>query len=178
MIRGAAVTVVLAGALSACHFGAGTGTKQSGSQQHAGSTPSTPPVSPSLDDKLGRLRTSDLSSTSTLKALYPGNVRLSLASDPNAASTNANCASDVNFDVVVSTDGSPVAWRAATSDNSDIYLGYQVGGFEVTPKSGVLQGGETATVHVSGGNYSFQTFWIAAMDVQGGSETLEVDCVQ
>src|SRR5262245_11706307 len=93
VIRAVALTVVVAAALSACHLGGASEAKQSGGHQRAGSAPSTPAQSP--DDKLGRLRTSDLSSSSTLKALYPGSVRLSLASNPNAGSTNANCASDV-----------------------------------------------------------------------------------
>jgi hypothetical protein len=158
-VRGVSIAV-LVGMLTACHFGSGAGNSVNPPPPSSSSSPSP---SPTVD----------------LAALYPGQVGVHFASDPGASSKTVDCAGGVNFDIVVTTDGRPVKWKAGSSDNSNNFVGNPIGGIDVTPDSGTLQGGETATVHVSGAPSSpVQTFWIGATDVRGSGATLQVDCAQ
>jgi hypothetical protein len=159
MIR-SAVAAMLACTLSACHLGGG----------------STPPANTSPSSSIPSAQPS--ASSVDLAAQYPGQVGVHFASDPGASSKTVDCTS-VNFDIVVGTDGRPVDWKAAATDNANIFIGNLIGGVDVAPASGTLQGGETTTVHVSGApNSPMQTFWIGATDVRGCGATLEVDCAQ
>jgi hypothetical protein len=160
VVRGAAAAA-LACTLASCHIGLGTAAKKP--------TPAPPRPASSAP--------SSAPSSVDLAALYPGQVGLRFASDGSASSQTVDCRADVNFDVVVSTDGRPVEWKAASSDNVNNFIGNPIGGIDVAPASGTLQGGETATVHVSGAPTGIiQTFWIGVTDVRGSGATLEVDC--
>lgn len=154
-----AVAAALVCALSACHSGSGSGDGPPATPR-ASQPASTPPSSAPVDES----------------ALFPGQVGLHFASDPSASSITIDC-SGVSFDVTVGTDGQPVKWNAATSDNVNNFIGHPIGGLDVSPASGTLPGGGTATVHVSGGVTSLiDMFWIGVTDVRGSGADLEVDC--
>lgn len=155
-----AAAAVAACALSACHSGAGGTANKPPTTPRASHPASAEPSSPAVDEA----------------AQYPGQVSLHFASDPSASSITVDC-SGVNFDVTVGTDGQPVKWQAATSDDVNNFIGHPIGGLDVSPASGTLGGGETTTVHVSGGVTSLiDMFWIGVTDVRGSGATLEVDC--
>lgn len=155
-----AVAAVLAYALAACHSGSGDG---------SGDRPPTRP-------QASQPASAEPSQTVDLAAQFPGQVSLHFASDPGASSITIDC-SGASFDVTVGTDGRPVQWQAATSDNANNFIGRPIGGLDVSPASGTLPGGGTATVHVSGAPTSLiDSFWIGVTDVRGSGATLEVDC--
>lgn len=157
MIRGTAAAM-LACTLSACHLGGGSNPPPT-------TTPTSTQPSPSV-------------SSVDLAALYPGQVSVHFASDPSASSKTVDCAG-INFDIVVGTDGQPVDWTATATDTANNFVGNPIGGIDVQPATGTLQGGQMATVHVSGApNSPIQAFWIGATDVRGSGATLEVDCAQ
>jgi len=155
----AAATIAVS-MLSACHSGSagsGDGTRTTPPASHPASAP---PSSAPVDES----------------AQFPGQVSLHFASNPSASSITVDC-SGVNFDVTVGTDGQPVKWHAATSDDVNNFIGHPIGGLDVSPAAGTLAGGETATVHVSGGVTDLiDMFWIGVTDVRGSGATLEVDC--
>jgi len=109
-------------------------------------------------------------------ALYPGKVSLRFTDAPGG-STAVDCARAFSLDVVVMTDGRPVAWRVFTSDKWNIFIGDPIPGIQVTPASGALQGGQTAIVHISGPRSTCDPgpwFWIGATDLTGNGVLLEV----